>query len=228
MMQNRLNSVEAEGKGRYYQSPNTLRWYPSVTTVVNHEMDDFWREWRKKPENLAISKKALARGTRLHSVVEDYLKENIEPTDPFDRMKFDLLRPYINRMGKIHGIETPMFSDEILMAGRVDCIAEYDGELAIIDFKTSGKDKTKDQIQNYFNQTTAYSHMWNETHGEGEKVTKIVILIVTDEGTVQEFVENPADHKKSLFGVIRSYWDKHSFKQVQERANGIFQQTVRG
>ena len=89
MGQNRLNSVEAEGMGRYYQSPQTLRWYPSVTTVVNHEMDDYWREWRKKPENLAISKKALARGNRLHAVVEEYLKENVVPTDPFDRMKFD-------------------------------------------------------------------------------------------------------------------------------------------
>ena len=112
------------------------------------------------------------------------------------------------------------------MAGRVDCIGEYDGELAIIDFKTSGKEKTKEQIQNYFNQTTAYSHMWNESHIDGEKVTRIVILIITDDGTVQEFVENPADHKKSLFAVIRSYWDKHSFKQVQERANGIYQENL--
>lgn len=224
----KLNSVEAEGMGRYYQSPVTLRWYPSVTTVVNHEMDEYWKEWRKKPENLAISKKALARGTRLHSVVEDYLKENIVPADPFDRMKFDLLRPYLDKMGKIHAIETPLYSDEILMAGRVDCIAEYDGEVAIIDFKTAGKDKTKEQIQNYFHQTTAYAHMWNEGHADADKVKKIVILIVTDDGTVQEFVENPSDHKKSLFAVMKTYWDKHPFKRVQEIANGIFQQTIRG
>ena len=112
------------------------------------------------------------------------------------------------------------------MAGRVDVIAEYEGELAIIDFKTAGKDKTKEQILNYFNQTTAYSHMWNESNEN--KIKNVVILIVTDEGTVQEFVENPADHKKSLFAVIKSYWDKNSFKGVQERANEIFQQTVRG
>ena len=226
MKQNRLNSVEAEGMGRYYQSPNTLRWYPSVTTVVNHEMDNHWKEWRKNPQNLAISKRALARGTRLHSVVEEYLKESVIPTDPFDRLKFELLYPYIQKMGKIQAIETPLLSDSILMAGRVDVIAEYEGELAIIDFKTAGKDKTKEQILNYFNQTTAYSHMWNESNEN--KIKNVVILIVTDEGTVQEFVENPADHKKSLFAVIKSYWDKNSFKGVQERANEIFQQTVRG
>lgn len=228
MAQMRLNSVEAEGLGRYYQSPKTLRWYPSVTTVVNHEMDEHWKEWRKKPENLAISKKALARGNRLHTMVEEYLKESTVPAEPFDRMNFDLLHPYLNKMGKIHAIETAMYSDQILMAGRVDCIAEYDGQLAIVDFKTSGKEKTKEQIQNYFHQTTAYSHMWNETHGENEKIDRLVILIVTDEGTVQEFVETPMAHKKTLFGVMRSYWDKHSFKKVQETANGIFQQSVQG
>jgi ATP-dependent exoDNAse (exonuclease V) beta subunit len=223
----KLNSVEAEGKGRYYQSPNTLRWYPSVTTVVNHEMEDYWREWRKKPENLAVSKKALARGTRLHSVVEEYLIDEIIPTDPFDKMKFDLLLPYLNKIGKIHAVETPLFSDQILMAGRVDCIGEYGGELSIIDFKTAGKAKTKDQIQNYFHQTAAYSHMWNEFSEEKNKVKRIVILIVNDDGEVQEFIEDPSDHKKSLFSVIRSYWDKYSFKEVQETANGIFQQTLR-
>lgn len=223
----KLNSVEADGKGRYYQSPNTLRWYPSVTTVVNHEMEDFWREWRKNPENLAISQKALSRGNRLHTVVENYLIEGALPSDPFDAMKLSTLMPYLKRIGKIHAVETPLFSDEILMAGRVDCIGEYDGELAIIDFKTSGKEKTREQIQNYFHQTTAYSHMWNESHGADEKITRIVILILTDEGTVQEFVEDPADHKKSLFAVIKSYWAKYSFKKVQEKANEIFAATVR-
>jgi genome maintenance exonuclease 1 len=222
----KLNSVEAEGKGRYYQSPNTLRWYPSVTTVINHEMDEFWREWRKNPENLAKSKKALSRGNRFHAVMEDFLKEEKIPTDPFDRMNFDLISPYLSRIGKIHAIETPLFSDEILMAGRIDCIAEYDGELAIIDFKTAGKEKAREDIQNYFHQATAYSHMWNETRTEPNRIGKLVILILTDDGTVQEFVENPADHKKSLFGVIRSYWDKHSFKEVQEKANEIFASRV--
>lgn len=221
----KLKSIEAEGRGRYYQSPSTLKWYPSVTTVVNHEMDDFWREWRKNPENLAVSKKALARGNRLHSVMEDFLKEGVEPTDPFDRMKFDLVRPCLDKIGKIHAIETPLVSDQILMAGRVDCIGEYDGDLSIIDFKTATKEKTREQIQNYFNQTTAYSHMWNESNEN--KITKIVILIVTDDGLVQEFIENPNDHKKSLFSVIRSYWDKHSFREVQETANAIFESTIR-
>ena len=226
MEQEKLKSVQSDGDGRYYQSPTTAEWYPSVTTVVNHEMADHWKEWRKNPANLAISKKALSRGTRMHTVLENFLKEGAVPPDPFDRLKFDLLRPFIGKIGKIHAIETAMHSDQILMAGRVDVIGDYDGEVAIIDFKTSGKEKTKEQIQNYFNQTTAYAHMWNESHTGSEAVTKIVILIVTDEDTVQEFVENPADHKESLFAVIRSYWNKNSRRSIQETANAIFQQTV--
>lgn len=224
----KLNSVELEGKGRYYQSPKTLRWYPSVTTVVNHEMEDFWREWRKNPQNLAISKKALARGNRLHQVMEDYLgDEKVIPTDPFDRMKFDLLKPCLDKIGKIRAIETPMWSDNILLAGRVDCIAEYDGKLSVVDFKTAGKDKTKDQILNYFHQTTAYSYMWNETHSKEDAIERVVILIVTDDGTMQEFVEDPSDYRKSMFDVIKTYWNKYSFKDVQEIANEIHQEIVR-
>lgn len=222
----KLQSVETDGQGRYYRSQNTLEWYPSVTTVVNHEMADHWKEWRKNPANLAISKKALSRGTRMHSVLEDFLKEGTIPTDPSDQVKFNLILPFMKKIGKIHAIETPLCSDEILMAGRVDVIAEYDGEVAIVDFKTSGKEKTKEQIQNYFNQTTAYAHMWNESHTGNEAVKKIVILIVTEEGTTQEFVEDPSDHMSSLMAVIRTYWNKQSFKNVQETANDIFQKSV--
>lgn len=226
MIQQKLQSVESDGDGRYYRSPITKKWYPSVTTVVNHEMADHWKEWRKNPNNLAISKKALSRGTHMHSLLEDFLKDGIEPTNPFDSLRFDLLRPFLKKIGKIHAIETSLYSDEILMAGRIDVIAEYNGETTIIDFKTSGKEKTKEQIENYFHQTTAYAHMWNENHSGSEAVKKIVILIITDADTVQEFVEDPSDYKSSLFGVIRSYWAKYSFKSVQEKANVIFRQTI--
>jgi genome maintenance exonuclease 1 len=222
----KLKSVELEGKGRYYQSPTTLRWYPSVTTVVNHEMEDFWREWRKNPQNLAISKKALARGNRLHQVMEDYLGEKIVPKDPFDRMKFDLLKPCLDKITSIRAIEIPMWSDNILLAGRVDCIAEYDGKLAVVDFKTAGKDKTKDQILNYFHQTTAYAYMWNQSHEKEDLIERVVILIVTDDGTLQEFVESPSNYKKSMFDTIKTYWDKYSFREVQEIANEIHQATI--
>ena len=225
MTQHKLNCVQTPS-GRYYQSPNTGKWYPSVTTVVNHEMESFWAEWRKDPKNAAISKRACARGNRLHSMIEAYLKEQVVPEAIGDKMNFDLIKPYLDRIGKVGAIEASLFSDKILMAGRVDCVAEYDGELAIIDFKTSSKAKTESQIKNYFHQTTAYALMWEELYDE--LVNKVVILMVTDDGELHEFVRNPKDYRKSMLQVARSYWDKYSFKQIQESANEVFESTVRG
>jgi genome maintenance exonuclease 1 len=158
--------------------------------------------------------------------MEDYLGEKIVPKDPFDRMKFDLLKPCLDKITSIRAIEIPMWSDNILLAGRVDCIAEYDGKLAVVDFKTAGKDKTKDQILNYFHQTTAYAYMWNQSHEKEDLIERVVILIVTDDGTLQEFVESPSNYKKSMFGTIKTYWDKYSFREVQEIANEIHQATI--
>jgi len=224
MKQHKLNCVQSS-KGRYYQSPNTGKWYPSVTTVVNHESDAFWAEWRKDPKNAEISRKACDRGNRLHSMIEEYLQEQKVPTMLPDIENFNLIKPYLDRISKIHAIETPLFSDRILMAGRVDCIGDYDGEISIIDFKTSSKAKTESQIKNYMHQTTAYSMMWEEFYGQ--PVNQIVILMVTGEGELLEFVRKPKDYRKSLIRVVRSYWDKNSFKEVQEIANGIFEDTLR-
>lgn len=224
MNHHKLNSVETP-RGRYYQSPKTSKWYPSVTTVVNHEMDAFWAQWRKDPKNAAISKRACVRGNRLHSMVEAYLQDGVIPEMIGDKMNFNLMKPYLDRITKVHAIETSLFSDQILMAGRVDCVADYDGEIAIIDFKTSGKAKTESQIKNYLNQTTAYSLMWEELYGV--PVNKVVILMVTDDGDLLEFVKNPKDYRKSLLQVARSYWDKNQFKAIQESANEVFQANVR-
>lgn len=224
MSQHKLNCVETP-TGRYYQSPNTGKWYPSVTTVVNHEMEAFWAKWRSDPKNAEISKRACKRGNRLHGMIEDYLQENIVPEAVGDKMNFDLIKPYLDRINKIHAIETSLFSDKILMAGRVDCVADYDGEIAIIDFKTSSKAKTESQIKNYLHQTTAYSLMWEELYDV--PVNKIIILMVTDDGEMIEFVKNPRDYRKSMLAVARSYWDKYSFKQVQEAANEVFTANLR-
>lgn len=220
---NKLNCVESLS-GRYYQSPKTGKWYPSVTTVVNHEMDAFWAEWRKDPKNAAISKRAIKRGNKLHNMVEEYFDKGTVPDRIDEKFTFDIIKPYLDRINKIHAVEDSLYSDTILMAGRVDCVGEYDGELAIIDFKTSSKRKTESQIQNYFHQTTAYSMMWKEIYGQ--EVNKVVILMLTDEGDMVEFIKHPKDYRKSLFKVIRSYWDKNSFKKVQETANEIFEKTV--
>jgi len=192
-------SVEENGK-RFYLTPNGKR-YPSVTTVVGFEKNKFFAEWRRK--NPKESQRVTARGTALHSLVERYMEgkgvdattrdsndlvdENLSATvlDLFQQMQ-----PYIDaRIDNVVAQETPLWSDLLELAGRVDLIADYDGELSIVDFKGSTKAKRHEDIENYFLQATAYAIMWQER--TGIPVKQIVVLISTEEGLVQEFKEDP-------------------------------------
>lgn len=220
----KLISVEAEGMGRYYQSPTNGKWYPSVTTVVNHEDAEKWKRWREDPENAKKSQLAINRGNKLHSLVEEYLTKGTTPTEIGDRWYFDPILPLLENIGKIDAIETGLWSDVLMLAGRTDCIGEYCGEPAIIDFKTASKEKKRSWITNYFHQAAAYSYMWEER--TNKRVERLVVLIVNDEGTVQEFVEHRNDFREGLANVIRSYWAKNNFKKVQEIASGMVQKIV--
>jgi hypothetical protein len=210
----RLVSIEIGGGGRYYQSPDSKRWFPSVTTVINHRDAEKWKKWRENPDNAATSQAALERGNRLHTVVENYLVNKELPTTDEQRLHFDPLLPHLERISKIYAIETPLWSDDLLLAGRTDCIGDYDGVPSIIDFKTSGKTKRKEWIGNYFHQAAAYSYMWQER--SGQKIDQLVILIACDDGSVQEFVEQRAHHRNGLASVIKDYWNTNDFDQLQE------------
>jgi len=219
-----LPSVEADGIGRYYKSPTKDKWYPSVTTVVNHLDAEKWKEWRTDPKNLETSQKAIARGNQMHLLAEKYLTDGTVPTSEEDSIRFDALLPMMKNIGEIYAIERPLWSDHLMLAGRTDCIGEYNGNPAIIDFKTSSKKKKKSWITNYFHQATAYSYMWEER--TGQRITDLVVLIVSDDGSSQEFVEHRNDYREGLANVIRSYWEKYNFKQVQEIANELAQKNI--
>lgn len=210
-------SVEENGK-RFYLTPDGKR-YPSVTTVVGFEKNKFFAEWRKK--NPKESQRVTARGTALHSLVERYMEgkgvdatttdsnglvdENMSATvlDLFEQM-----RPYIDRrIDNVVAQETPLWSDLLELAGRVDLISDYDGKLSIVDFKGSTKAKKPEDIENYFLQATAYAIMWQER--TGTPVKQIVILISTEEGIVQEFIEDPKDWVPKLREAI-SLWQSQS------------------
>jgi len=210
-------SVEENGK-RFYLTPDGKR-YPSVTTVVGFEKNKFFAEWRKK--NPKESQRVTARGTALHSLVERYMEgkgvdatttdsnglvdENLSATvlDLFEQM-----RPYIDRrIDNVVAQETPLWSDLLELAGRVDLISDYDGKLSIVDFKGSTKAKKPEDIENYFLQATAYAIMWQER--TGIPVKQIVILISTEEGIVQEFIEDPKDWVPKLREAI-NLWQSQS------------------
>ena len=185
-----LKAKTTEQGRRYFVEGNA---YPSVTTVIGEKKKKSILEWRRKvgeEEANKISKRATTRGNKCHKLAEDYLSNK-----PLDRYRDDVLslglfhqiRPYIDRINNIHALEESLYSHTLKLAGRVDCIAEYDNELAIIDFKTSTKFKREEWVQDYFSQETAYAIMFQEL--TGLKVKQIVTIIAVETGTPQVFVK---------------------------------------
>ena len=185
-----LKAKTTEKGRRYFVEGNA---YPSVTTVIGEKKKKSILEWRRKvgeDEANAISKRATTRGNKCHKLAEDYLSNK-----PLDRYRDDVLslgmfhqiRPYIDKINNIHALEESLYSHTLKLAGRVDCIAEYDNELAIIDFKTSTKYKREEWIQDYFSQETAYAIMFQEL--TGLKVKQLVTIIAVETGTPQVFVK---------------------------------------
>jgi len=193
---------EENDSGRYYLTPEGK--YPSVTTVTGWEKRKFFAEWRKN--NPEEAKRTVNRGNKLHSLVEKYLnneKLDKKEIDPFTLDLFIQMKKDVDRIDNIHALELPLYSNLLKLAGRVDCIAEFDGQLAVIDFKGSTKNKRKEDIENYFMQATAYSIMWKER--TGVPVKKIVILISCEDGGVQIFESNPNTHVPALKTAIEKY-----------------------
>ena len=130
-------------EGRRYRVGDSL--YPSVTTVIGHSKKKSIMEWRQKvgeEQANAISKRASTRGNKCHKLCELYLENKSiskYSDDPLSMGLFYQIKPYLDSIDNIHALEEPLSSSLLKMAGRVDCIAEYNGELAIIDFKTSTK-----------------------------------------------------------------------------------------
>ena len=190
---------------RYYETPEGK--YPSVTTVTGWEKQKFFAEWRKN--NPVESRRVLNRGNKLHSLIELYINNEFnvkKDKGGVDLLTLDLflqLQPKLNLIDNVHAQEIPLWSSTLGLAGRVDCVGEYDGKLSIIDFKGSTKTKRKSDIENYFTQTTAYAIMWQEM--TGIPINNIVIMIATEAGDCQVFEANPIDYAKPLLKAIRSY-----------------------
>jgi genome maintenance exonuclease 1 len=196
-----LKEVQKDGK-RFYSTPDGD--YPSVTTVVGHEKQQFFAEWRKK--NPEESVRVTSRGTKFHSLIEKYIKnEDIDLDNQHSNIKslFSLLRPELDKIDNIKAIECPLWSKTLGLAGRTDCIAEYDGKLSIIDFKASSKEKHKNSIDNYFAQATAYALMFQER--TGIIVDNFAILIACEDGLRQVFQDKPIKHVKHLKQLIKNY-----------------------
>lgn len=196
-----LKVVEKEGK-REYVTPEGNK-YPSVTTVMGWKKRAFFAEWRKN--NPEASQYALKRGNDFHLLIEKYLNnETIQTHEDLKTQKlFSQIKEELNNIDNILVQEVALWSDSLKLAGRVDCIAEYNGKLAIIDFKTSKKVKDEFEIEDYFLQATCYAMMMEER--SGIQIPNIVILMSCDDGNVVVFEEKPKKFVKKLLASIQLY-----------------------
>jgi genome maintenance exonuclease 1 len=208
-----LESVTTES-GRTYKTP-TGECYPSITTVLSAYNKQAIMEWRNRvgdEEANRVSRAASGRGTRLHNAVENYLLNEmsdlkINSIMPDAKELFIQIRPLLDEhVGTIYGIEQPLFSNRLKVAGRCDCIGEWEGKLAIIDWKTAKVNKSKSNIVNYFMQAAAYAEMFHER--TGKVIDDLVIAIANDTGTPQVFKEKRADYLAELHKYLDRYHNK--------------------
>jgi len=186
--------------------------YPSISTICSFRSRKSIAAWRARvgdAEANKISRRATTVGTTVHSITEDYLNNELDLDKYADKhlalLLFKQAKPMLNRIDNIHFQEAPLYSHEFAIAGRVDCIAEFDGKLSIIDFKTSSKEKKEEWVEGYFVQETGYAKMYEER--SGIKVKQIVTLITCQTGDTQVFVKNPDDYVPLLKDYIREYKD---------------------
>jgi len=195
---------------RYYKVPDIEKLFKlvSITSVISHKNRQFFANWRKKiGEDKAnkITKQATSRGTDMHSLVEHHLKnENLPGVQPLSEFLFKIAKPDLNRINNIYTLEGSLYSKVLGVAGTVDCIAEFDGELAIIDFKTSKKPKPREWIEHYFVQCAAYACMFYEL--TEIPVKKLVIIMACENGECVVYEErDKSKYIKLLTEYIREF-----------------------
>ena len=204
-----IKQISSNGK-RHYETPYGD--FISITAML-HQLPSApgLAEWRERVgddvANYAMRLGGI-RGTRLHNAVETYLKN-----EPMQNMKqsygvtatglFELMQPALDNIDNIREIEQRLFSQKLELAGTTDCVAEYDGVLSIIDFKSSTYMKNRDSITDYFIQATFYSLAWEEL--TGEKIEQIVIIMAAEDGQMQVFTEQRSNYIESLKQAIVDY-----------------------
>ena len=206
--------ADTQSTGRTYITPDGNR-YPSITTVLSILNEESIAAWRKRvgeEEANKVSRRASGRGTLVHEIIEKYLKnESTADYLPHIRQSLENLRPILDKsIGRIFGLETPLFSRHLGVAGRVDCVAEWDGVPSIIDFKTSRRPKKKEQIPNYFAQMSGYAVMFEER--TGMPIVNTVIVMDVDGSEPLVFKEHRDNYIQLLIDTKKEYDRRQLFR----------------
>ena len=200
---------------RFYTTPEGNK-YPSVTTVLGDKDKPWLTEWRNSlgPEKAdKETKRAAERGDAVHKLAEYYLNNQLtseitRPYKPEHVNWFNKVKLFLNKADNIRTQETALYSDILKVAGRVDCIGEYEGILSIIDFKTSTNSKVKEMIEDYYLQCAGYALMWEEQ--TGEHIDDIVIIMSVEKGMGPLiFKEKVHKYISPLMERIRQYYKDH-------------------
>jgi genome maintenance exonuclease 1 len=195
---------------RFYKIPeeDQLLRFVSITSVTSHKNRQIFIDWRKRvgeEEADKISRQSTSRGTDMHLLVEHHLKnESLPKVQPLSDYLFKISKESLSRINNIYALESSLYSKVLGIAGTVDCIAEYNGELAVIDFKTSKKPKPKEWIEHYFVQAMAYGCMLYEL--TGIMIKKLVIIMACENGECVVYEEYDKDkYIRLLTEYIREF-----------------------
>ena len=204
---------------RFYQIDGKN--YPSITTVLGVQKKEGLEKWRKAVGEEAANwemGRAARRGKATHTLVEQYLKsETPAIRDVLPLGLFRLMKPYIDQIDNVQLSEEVMYSHKLTIAGQVDCVADYNGKLSVIDFKTANKERKEDWIENYYIQTCAYAIMYEELFGK--RIEQLVILMAGEDGTMRSFIRNKKDFEPKLEESIKyfyKYYEKLNKDKIKQ------------
>jgi len=193
---------------RHYDTPDgTL---VSITSLLKNFTPQGILDWRKAvgaEKANEVMRAAGARGSKVHKIIESCLSNKPENDlvgnyGELAARLFGQMVPALYKIDRIRTLEQTLYSTRLGIAGRVDCIAEFDGKISTIDFKTSTR--KRDEInENYPVQATFYSIAWEER--TGEKIDQIVILTTTETGELDVYKDEPSKHVGRLEEMIDEY-----------------------
>jgi genome maintenance exonuclease 1 len=204
-----IETKQINGK-RHYITPKGN--FPSITTVLSILSRKGIAEWRERVGAEAankISTMAARRGTNVHLMCEHYINNELDDKKfmPNEREMFNSIKPILNEyIDNVVAQEVPLWSSYLGIAGRVDCIAEYEGRLSVIDFKTSRKPKKREWIGSYFQQASAYCVMFEER--TGTPIDQIVIIIAVEDNKPEVYVEKRDNHIMDCIDTIHQYYQE--------------------
>ena len=196
--------------GHWYQTKFD-KLYPSISTILSatapeHKKNGLARWKENEPAHEYITKQAQDIGTQSHKMIEDYLSNNLamEEFDLLPIAHFNNLKPFLENISNVTCIEQRMYSDKLQVAGTSDLIAEYNGELSIIDYKTKRKPQVDEFMYEYYLQTTCYAQMFHEV--TGHKINQVVILVSSEKNTRQEFIKTCDDYIQPMLERVEKYY----------------------